>query len=91
MLLAMECIMEFLVDIEVPQELVYNHLVNPGRMTAELETEPNGISRIVISEKDVAFGRDVELCPFTSLTFSCGWEKNGVKDFSPKMRVATND
>ena len=83
--------MEFLVDIEAPQELVHNHFVKPGRMTVELEPEPNGIMHTVISEKDVAFGRDVELCTFSSLTFSFGWEKNGMKDFRRKIRIATYD
>ena len=62
MLLGLEWIMETLVDIEAPQEVVYNYFVEPGRMTAwmgmttEVEPEPNGIMRLVISEKDVPSG-----------------------------------
>jgi uncharacterized protein YndB with AHSA1/START domain/DNA-binding transcriptional ArsR family regulator len=77
------------VKINAPHDVVYSYFVQVNKLVqwmgveAEIEPRAEGKFHVHVSAEDFMTGQYIELHPFTSLSFTWGWEKGGIKDIPP--------
>jgi uncharacterized protein YndB with AHSA1/START domain len=74
---------EKVIDIDAPPELVYRFLTEPAKMLewigtdVQLDPHPGGIFRLVPNHVDVVSGTFVDVVPYAKVSFTWGHEGEG--------------
>ena len=77
------------IKVNAPHDVVYSYFVQADKLVqwmgvdADIEARPDGKFHVHVSAEDFVTGKYVELHPFTSLSFTWGWEKGGIRDIPP--------